>query len=54
MKVLTLKPFRIDAFALLHLEMLTLVTIVKVKNDRVCLTIIEYKANRRKHFKAFK
>ena len=54
MKVLTLTLIRIDAFALLYLEMLIFVTVVKVKNVRVCLTIIEYKAKRRKHFKAFK
>ena len=35
MRVLTSKVIRIDAFALIHLDMLTFVTIVKVKNDHV-------------------
>ena len=43
--VLTLKLIRIVAFALIHLDMLTFVTIVKVKNDHVCLTIIKNKEN---------
>ena len=43
MRVLTLKLIRIDVFAFIHLDMLTFVTIVKVKNDLECLTIIKYK-----------
>ena len=43
MRVLTPKLIRIDVFALIHLDMLTFVTIVKVKNVHVCLTIIKTK-----------
>ena len=43
MKVVALIIIRIDAFALIHLDMLTFVTVVKVKNDHVCVTIINTK-----------
>ena len=43
MRVLTSKVIRIDAFALIHLDMLTFVTVVKFKNDHVCITIINTK-----------
>jgi hypothetical protein len=43
MKVVTLLIIRIDAFALIHLDMLIFVTVVKVKNDHVCVTIINTK-----------
>ena len=53
MKVLTPKLISNDAFALIYLDMLTFVNIVKVQNDQLCLTIIKYKENRRNNFKAF-
>ena len=44
MTVLTLKLITKDAFALLiHLDMLTFLTVVKVKNDYVCLTVVNTK-----------
>ena len=43
MKVVAIIIIRIDAFALIHLDMLIFVTVVKVKNDHVCLTIINTK-----------
>ena len=53
MSVLTIKRIGIAAFALIHLDMLTFVTIIKVKNDPICLTIIKYKENRINKFRAF-
>ena len=53
MRVLSLKRIRIAAFALIHLDMLTFVTIVKVENDPLCLIIIKNKENRRSNFKTF-
>jgi hypothetical protein len=41
MKVLTLKLIRNDDFALIHLDILTFVTIVEVKVDPLCLTVIK-------------
>ena len=35
MRVLTSKVIRIDAFALIHLDMLTFVSVVKVKRSRM-------------------
>ena len=43
MKVVTLKLNRIEAFALIHLDKFIFVTVVKVKNDHVCLTVINTK-----------
>jgi hypothetical protein len=40
MKFLTLKLIREDAFALIRIDILIFVTIVKVENDAVGLTII--------------
>ena len=45
MRVLTFKLIRNDAFALIHLDMLTFVTIVTVKNSPTRPTIIKYKEN---------
>ena len=53
MRVLTLKLITNDAFALICIDIIIFVTIVKAKNDEVCLTIITYKGNRRNNFKAF-
>ena len=53
MRVLSLKRIRIAAFALIHLDMLTFVTKVTVKNDPLGLTIIKYKEHRINKFKAF-
>ena len=63
MRVLTPKLIRFDAFALIHLDMLTCVTIVTVKNHYVLLTIINTKiieetilrplGNRMKKFESF-
>ena len=48
MRNLTLKRIQIAAFALWHLEMLSLVTTVKVKNDPVW-----YNENRSNNIKSF-
>ena len=53
MRVLTLKLIRNDVFTLIRLDILTFITIDKVKNDSVCLTIIKCKENRRNNFKVF-
>ena len=49
MRVLTLKLITEDAFALILIDIITL---VKALNDAVCLTIIKYKGNRRNRFKS--
>jgi hypothetical protein len=41
MRVLTLKLIRNYDFALIHLDILTFVTIVKVKVDPLCPTVIK-------------
>ena len=43
MRVLTPQLIIINAFALIHLDMLTFVSLFQVKNDHVCLTIINTK-----------
>ena len=54
MRLLTLKLNTNDAFALIRIDIFIFVTIVKAKNDPVCLkTIIKYKGYRRNNFKAF-
>ena len=51
MRVLTIKLIRHDAFKLIRIDILIFVTIVKLKNNAVCLTIIKYIENRRNYFK---
>ena len=53
MTFLTLKLISNDDFALIHLDMLTFVTIIKVKNYPLCLIVIKYKENRNNNFKDF-
>ena len=43
MRVLALTLIRNDDFALIRLNMYTFLTIVKVKNDPLCLTVITFK-----------
>ena len=53
MRVLALTLIRNDDFALIRIDILILVSIIKAKKDAVCLTIIKYKGNRRNNYKAF-